>query len=662
MTSDSATANGVNATEDSKRKSDQDEQLLPFFQPSIAERIGIGAFKLLNKVVPWYKLPGIIGAFNLAFLRIELRQYNLYDGYASTEAQGNPHDNPLRDKRYLGARHSDGKFNSLDMPLMGCKGMRFGRNFPRHVTGKPTEEELWTPNPRMISDKFMARRDFIPATTLNMLAAAWIQFQIHDWFNHVQSEEKFNVPLPDGGDPWPHPHMEIFRTKPDEVRDSSDIKCPGYNNENTAWWDGSQIYGSSEEATKALRTKLPDGKLTLDDTGIASFLPRDKDGNPLTGFNSNWWIGMEMLHTLFALEHNAICDALKAAYPDMTGDQIFDKARLVNCALMAKIHTVEWTPAILAHPALQIGMAANWWGIVGEKLTKMLGRISKTSEIISGIPGSGAEQDGAPYSLTEEFVSVYRMHSLIPDNIAFFSATTGKHIQTIPVESMTFSHASEPLRTSLLTFPDAFYSFGINYPGAITTRNYPRFLRQLHTPDGQTRDLGTVDILRDRERGVPRYCAFRRLLRMSVPSTFEELTGGNTILANELREAYGGDIEMVDALVGSHAEPVIPGFGFSETAFRVFILMASRRLKSDRFIAGPPHGAEGEEVGGWNEGTYTKVGFKWVQDMGMRDVLGRHFPELRGHLDKGKGKNVFAPWVKMAESERYKGVETNAPV
>lgn len=143
----------------------------------------------------------------------------------------------------------------------------------------------------------------------------------------------------------------------------------------------------------------------------------------------------------------------------MPRDQIFDKARLVNCALMAKIHTVEWTPAILAHPALQIGMAANWWGIVGEKLTKMLGRISKTSEIISGIPGSGADQDGTPYSLTEEFVSVYRMHALMPgippsaftirffmahiffpvDNIAFFSATTGQHIQTVPVGSLTFS-------------------------------------------------------------------------------------------------------------------------------------------------------------------------------------------------------------------------------
>ena len=32
------------------------------------------------------------------------------------------------------------------------------------------------------------------------------------------------------------------------------------------------------------------------------------------------------------------------------------------------------------------------------------------------------------------------------------------------------------------------------------------------------------------------------------------------------------------------AEPLPPGFGFSDTAFRIFILMASRRLRSDRFF------------------------------------------------------------------------------
>jgi len=180
-------SNGAHVSNGAKQEPAHDK-LLPAFQPSLPERVGIGAFKLLNKVVPWYKLPGLIGAFNLAFLRLELRQFNLHDGYASAEAQGNSESIPLPDDRYLGARHSDGKFNSLEMPLMGCKGLRFGRNFPRHMCPKPTEEELWTPNPRLISDKFMARRDgkFIPATTLNLLAAAWIQFQIHDWFNHVQ--------------------------------------------------------------------------------------------------------------------------------------------------------------------------------------------------------------------------------------------------------------------------------------------------------------------------------------------------------------------------------------------------------------------------------------------------------------------------------------------
>jgi hypothetical protein len=113
--------------------------------------------------------------------------------------------------------------------------------------------------------------------------------------------------------------MELYKTKPDMIRDPSDIRCPGYVNENTAWWDGSQIYGSTEDVTKSLRTKLRDGKLTLDEIGTASFLPRDIDGNPKTGFNNNWWIGMEMLHTLFALEHNAICDALKSAYPHWSG-------------------------------------------------------------------------------------------------------------------------------------------------------------------------------------------------------------------------------------------------------------------------------------------------------------------------------------------------------
>jgi len=85
-------------------------------------------------------------------------------------------------------------------------------------------------------------------------------------------------------------------------------------------WDGSQIYGSSEVKTKELRDKHEDGKLLLETRGAEeTFLPRDAEGNPKTGFSDNWWTGMELLHTLFALEHNAICDKIRGAHPDWTG-------------------------------------------------------------------------------------------------------------------------------------------------------------------------------------------------------------------------------------------------------------------------------------------------------------------------------------------------------
>lgn len=80
---------------------------------------------------------------------------------------------------------------------------------------------------------------------------------------------------------------------------------------------------------------------------------------------------------------------------------------------MAKIHTVEWTPAILNHPTIKVALNANWWGLIGEKLHKLIGRVPK-NEIIGGIPGSGVDYHNVPFSLTEEFVSVYRLHPLIP--------------------------------------------------------------------------------------------------------------------------------------------------------------------------------------------------------------------------------------------------------
>lgn len=589
----------------------------------------VALFSFVNRFVPWHRLSPWLGIMNLLMLRHVLRQKNLYDTSQLTLPAASA---VLRcDPRTLSARTSEGTCNDLQLPAMGAAGQRFGRNVPLEYTVPQKEPALLSPSPRVVSRRLLTRETFVPANTLNLLAAAWIQFQVHDWFSHSKSDkgDDFRIPL-DRDDDWSDQEMRVRRTASDPTRLPEESgRPPTYLNHESHWWDASQIYGDNEAATAQLRDKL-DGKLTFDEK--AHLLPIDPaTGIERTGFTDNWWIGLSLLHNLFAAEHNAIYDALHSEYPYWSSDQLFDTARLVNTALMAKIHTVEWTPGILAHPTLRIAMDANWWGLLDEKITKTFGRLT-SSDVISGIPGSPTDHYGVPYSLTEEFVAVYRLHSLIPDEIKFYSVSTGKLIKALPFHQVAFDQARKVLDDGT-SMADVFYSFGISHPGAITLHNFPRFLQDLTLPSGEHLDLASVDILRDRERGVPRYNLFRRLLHLPPARSFEELTN-NRVWAEELREVYEGDVDRVDLLVGLLAEPFPKGFGFGDTAFRIFILMASRRLKSDRFFTTD-----------YKPEVYTQTGLDWIDRNTLSSVLIRHYPELKPALRRIK--NPFAPWNRI---------------
>ncbi|MBA2537389.1 MAG: peroxidase, partial [Actinobacteria bacterium] len=507
-------------------------------------------------------------------LRTRLRERNLHDTGLPTA----PDELLLRaaDPVWTSTRTIDGTLNDLGQPLMGSIGSRFGRNVPVDQTWPEQLPEILEPNPRLVSRELLTRDTFIPATTLNVLAATWLQFEVHDWFSHGkgEAENPWKVELADD-DPWRERPMRIPRTRRDPTQ-TENGSPPTFVTADSHWWDGSQIYGSRPEFTDALRAR-EDGKLRIDSYGL---LPRDlEEGLDLSDVGGNFWIGLGVLHTLFSLEHNAICDTLKAEYPTWSDDELFSHARLVNAALMAKIHTVEWTPAIIAHPTTRYAMQANWWGLVGERFRKRFGRLG-SSEVLSGIPGSPTHHHGVPYSLTEEFVAVYRMHPLLPDEFTFRSLENDEVLQ-----KLTFPEVGVLSTRGLLEdmgVATAAYSLGIAHPGAITLHNYPRFLQHFERADGTTIDLAATDIMRVRERGVPRYNAFREFLGVKPAKSFEQLTDNST-WAEELRRVYG-DVDRVDLMVGLYAEPLPKGFGFSDTAFRNFILMASRRLKSDRFF------------------------------------------------------------------------------
>jgi hypothetical protein len=588
----------------------------------------IKLFAVVNRFVPWHRLPGLIGAFNLLAYREVLRQKNLHDTTA-LPSSGGVQPAP-RDPTDLYTRRPDGGYNDLSAPAMGMAGTRFGRNVPLEHAYPEPEPALLTPSPRLISQRLLARDTFRPATTLNVLAAAWIQFQTHDWFNHGEPEpgNEFVIPL-EAGDTWHTNPMRIRRTNADPTRVPGDSSAPPtFINPASHWWDASGVYGSDEATMRRVRCGY-DGKLECKN----GRLPVDpQTGIEITGFNDNWWIGLALLHTLFANEHNAICDQLKTEYSSWTDDQLFDTARLINAALMAKIHTVEWTPGILGHPALQIGMAANWWGLQTERVNKLLGRLS-ASEAISGIPGSPVDHHGVPYALTEEFAAVYRLHPLIPDEYEIRSLTNGQRIKQLTFPELAQKQA-ESVIDDVTGVDDVLYSLGIAHPGAITLHNYPRFLRDLVRPNGDRLDLAAVDVMRDRERGVPRYNQFRQLLHKPPVKSFEALTS-NKQWARELREVYEGDINRIDTMVGMYAEDPPKGFGFSDTAFRIFILMATRRLKSDRFFTTD-----------YTPEVYTPLGMRWINENTMSSVLVRHYPELKAALSGVS--NAFAPWRPVA--------------
>jgi hypothetical protein len=180
-----------------------------------------------------------------------------------------------------------------------------------------------------------------------------------------------------------------------------------------------------------------------------------------------------------------------------------------------------------------------------------------------------------------------------------------------------------------MSTPDLLYSFGTSHPGAITLHNFPRFLQDFHRADGGHVDLASIDVMRVRERGVPRYNEFRRLLHLKAFDTFEAMAD-TPEHAEDLRRVYS-DPEEVDTMVGMYAERKPKGFGFSDTAFRIFILMASRRLEADRFFTND-----------YRPEVYTAEGIDWVENNSMRTLLLRHFPELEPALEGVE--NPFAPW------------------
>jgi hypothetical protein len=654
-----------------------------------------------------------------------------------------------------------------------------------------------------------ARCDYKKAPFFNVLAAFWIQFMTHDWFSHLREGHNASDMMAVGcadesaaklgcrpGDRMDRAYVADDSAPPTFTRDRRTYLTRAYKtsqNTNTAWWDASQIYGYDELSRRRVKRSPDDpARLLLVPAGARGgagerlgYLPLLAPSDPMnpqwagqeaTAFPDNWTIGMSFFHTVFAREHNRFVEAFRALaastpdadsglrnparpgdvirYRDVTADELFEAARLVVSAEIAKIHTTEWTPQLLYDEPLYTGMNANWHGLFHghdrvkaaldqitvnnfgkSKNAKDAGQWYSVFASGAGIFGLGSHvyaddaifagydpkktdvwrldnpehvngginHFGSPFNFPEEFVTVYRLHTMVPDLIEVRDWERDPNTVRfkVPVVDTVRAGATRAMRERGLA--SWALSMGRQRLGLLTLQNHPHFLQSLEMPrlGGATGkiDVVALDLIRDREHGVPRFNEFRRQYGLRQLTAFDDLVdsrlpAGSPQRADQerlvgvLREVYGrhrcdaskvittaqvnadgtpitdclghpdgtlvDNVEDVDTVVGWLSEFVRPhGFAISETQFQVFILNASRRLFSDRFF-----------TSSFRPEFYTSLGVRWVMDNGpdgtvmekgspnghrvevspLKRVLLRAMPELAPELEPVV--NAFDPWAR----------------
>jgi len=771
---------------------------------------------------------GLVGAALKTWPQMRLPQSSPY--YAAVGGDGEQ----ICKGELIRARTLTGICNDIRNPLMGSSGTPFARNVEFETTFPDLEQNqltqnrhggrinLLTPDPQVISRKLFTRVqsnpdacnhglglpndstdancDYQKAPFFNVLAAYWIQFMTHDWFSHMEEGHNAAEMMAVGcttqkvngvETPLSPDDAQKLGCRPADRVDKAYVQqdsAPGtftsggksyltrapktFSNNNTAWWDASQLYGFDGTSVKRVKRDRNDpAKLLLEPVagkqgGYLPVLAADDPAAPQwagqesVAFPDNWTIGMSFYHNLFAREHNIFVDefrkqAAKAPnadsglrnpsdparvirYKDVTSDELFDAARLVVAAEIAKIHTIEWTPQLLYDEPLYKGMNANWSGLLGTgdpDDSKVLSDIvvhgfgksknatkeSQWYSVFASGPGifglgskvphysianpdnvnGGVNHFGSPFNFPEEFVTVYRLHPLVPDLIEYRDVNQDPNqiVQKVPVIETFEGKATDAMRSRGMA--NWGLSMGRQRLGLLTLHNHPMFLQNIHLPrlDTPTQqvDIPALDLIRDREHGVPRFNEFRRQYGLRQLTSYDDFVDRRLPLdsparkqqedtVKQLREVYGthvcdsskvitdaqvnddglpindclghpngsvvDNIEDVDTVVGWLAEYTRPhGFAISETQFVVFILNASRRLFSDRFF-----------TSSFRPEFYTQFGVDWVNNNGpgpammeagtpnghkqpvspLKRVLMRNVPELAPQLKSVV--NVFDPW------------------
>jgi alpha-dioxygenase len=168
---------------------------------------------------------------------------------------------------------------------------------------------------------------------------------VHDWVGHYDDESDTGGVVLDKGKANGCP-MGSFKFRKTKERSDGHYNCF-----RTQWWDASFLYGNTKAQADSGRAHVG-GKLKIN-TQHPNTLPNDGNVNT-TGDNKNSWVGVALLQEIFLKEHNAIVEDVAKQNPVLSDDELYGVGKMVIAALVAKIHTTDWTVELLKTRQLEI--------------------------------------------------------------------------------------------------------------------------------------------------------------------------------------------------------------------------------------------------------------------------------------------------------------------
>uniref|UniRef100_A0A669FAT1 Myeloid-specific peroxidase n=1 Tax=Oreochromis niloticus TaxID=8128 RepID=A0A669FAT1_ORENI len=307
----------------------------------------------------------------------------------------------------------------------------------------------------------------------------------------------------------------------------------------TAFLDLSQVYGSEDKLALTLRNLTDDGGLLRVNTEF-----RD-NGRELLPFHSlqvqmcdprvDENIGLTSLHTLFLREHNRLARALKRINPHWDSETLYQEARKIMGAYTQLFVFRDYLPHIVGTDAMR------------RQLGRYPGYNPAVDPSISNVFATAAYRFAhlAIQPLMFRLDTNFREHPQFPSVPLFKAFFTPWRI--------AFEGGIDPLLRGLFGSPAKLNTQDHMMVTALRDKLF-QFVQHISL------DLGSLNMQRSRDHGIPGYNAWRRFCGLSQPKNQEELGRvlNNNDLARRLLELYGTP-DNIDVWLGGVAEPFAQG-------------------------------------------------------------------------------------------------------